>query len=219
MQMRYIVGSIAVAGSMLLAGTVGAFADDAMSSGVCATIAKAKFEQWRQVRLLVQRTKTFADGETKNDELIVTENTAYKLDRGGWTSAGITLYERAVPSPKNILTNMKLADCSQDGHDVVDGQPAMLYSYTYLPDGGGYVAHGRMWISEATNLPVREEFQEPAPPANAKIAKAISATYLYNDDVHIPQTAQLSNSQRLWNNAAVVRNMQTGGGGLGGPQQ
>ena len=68
-------------------------------------------------------------------------------------------------------------------------------------------------------LPVREAFVEPAPPANARIAKAIEATYRYNGNVAVPTAAELAEARRLTNNQAVVRNMQSGGGGLGGPQQ
>jgi len=218
MRNRIILSSLAMAGTILLAGTVGAAADSAMPQGACATIASAKFQQWRQMRMLMQRSKTFADGRTTNDELILTENTAYKNGHGGWTSAGITLRERAVPSPKQILHDMRLAECTQGAHETVDGTSATVFDYSYLPDDGGYVAHGRMWISDVTGLPVREELDEPAPPANDKVAKTIMATYLYNADVQIPRGAEVANSQRLWNNAAAVRNMQGSLNG-GGPAQ
>ncbi len=210
------LGSLAIAGSFLLAATVSA----AAQSDACATIASAKFNQWRQVRLEVQRAKTFTDGSVVKDDLIVTQSTAYKKDGGAWTSAGITLRERAVPSPKQILHDMRLDQCTQAGHDTVNGAPATVYTYSYLPDRAGFVAQGRLWISDVSGLPLREEFQEPAPPANQKIAKAISASYIYNDDVEIPRSAEVANDLRLYNNASVVRNMQSGSsGGLGGAEQ
>ncbi len=222
MKTRYSLASLAIAGSFVVAGTIGAAAQSAMpaTSDACATIATAKFNQWRQMRLRIERSKTFADGSVVNDDLIVTENTAFKKDGSGWTSAGITLRERAVPSPKRILRDMRLGQCTQSGQETVDGQSAMIYTYSYLPDDAGYTAQGRIWISEATGLPLREDFQEPSPPANQKIAKAISATYTYNDDVHIPRGAEVANAQRLFNTASAVRNMQSGtAGGLGGAQQ
>lgn len=214
MEKRAIFGSVVILGGALL--TVPAFAD---SSVDCSVIAKAKYQQWEQPRLLIDRSKTFEDGTTRTDMLIVTERTAYKEDGGSWTSAAISLPERAIRSPDDIMRAMRLGECSKGQSVQVSGQSATVYNYTYTTDANGYTANGTMWISDTTGLPVREDFAETAPPANAKIAKAISATYLYNADVVVPGRAEVSESRRLNNNAAVVRNMQTGGGGLGGPQQ
>jgi hypothetical protein len=218
MNTPYRLGSLAIAGSFLLAATVSAAAQSA-TSDACATIASAKFNEWRQVRLEVQRAKTFTDGSVVNDDMIVTQSTAYKKDRGTWTSAGITLRERAVPSPNKILHDMRLGQCTQAGHDTVNGAPATVYTYSYLPDRAGFVAQGRLWVSDVSGLPLREEFQDPSPPANQKVAKAISATYTYNDDVEVPRGAEVANDLRLYNNASAVRNMQSGGSGVGGAEQ
>src|ERR1700722_148245 len=156
--MHYGLASLAITGSILLAGAVDAFAQQAGTSDACATIASAKFNQWRQMRLDVQRAKTFADGSVVNDELIVTGNTAYKTDHGSWTSAGITLRERAVASPKQILHDMRLGQCTQAGHDTINGTAATIYTYSYLPDDAGFVAQGRLWISDVSGGPVGGEF-------------------------------------------------------------
>ena len=74
-----------------------------------------------------------------------------------------------------------------------------------------------MWISDATCLPLKEEMQDPAPPANAMVANAIAATYTYNDDVQVPAGAELADSTRLFNAAQLLRHLQSGSGtGLGG---
>ena len=74
-----------------------------------------------------------------------------------------------------------------------------------------------MWISDATGLPLKEEMQDPAPPANAMVANAIAATYTYNDDVQVPAGAELADSTRLFNAAQLLRHLQSGSGtGLGG---
>ena len=130
------------------------------------------------MRLEVQRSKTFTDGAVVNDELIVTENTAYKRDGGNWSSAGITLRERAVPSPKRILRDMRLAECSQAGHDPTKSTGRLPQS---TPTAISLTTRGLSPKGES-GFPTcsgiascAEEFQEPAPPANQKIAKAISA--------------------------------------------
>ena len=217
MTKRCVLGSIAVLGSLLVVGP--ALADP---SGDCAAIAQAKFEQWRQPRLFIDRSKTFEDGHVATDAMIVTENTAYYHETTRpWTSAGITLRERAVGSPQKILHDMRLAECTKGLSTTKDGQPATAYQFSYLPGDDGTLANGTVWISDQTGLPVHEEFSQSAPPpANQKVAKTISATYRYNADVQVPRGAELADQQRLNNNWSVVRNMQSGSaGGLGGPQQ
>jgi len=219
MTKRGLLGSVAIVGSVLIGAP--AFAQSAGASPVCAQIANAKFQEWRQPKLFIDRSKTFENGSTGTDKMIVTENTAYyKDDDRSWTSAGITLRERAVGTPEKILRDMRLAECSKGASANIAGQAATLFTFDYIPGDDGTVASGKMWIADATGLPVREEFTQSAPPpANQKVAKAISANYTYNADVMVPHGAELADSLRLYNNWAVVRNMQSGGGGLGGPQQ
>jgi len=62
-----------------------------------------------------------------------------------------------------------------------------------------------------TGLPLREEMQDPAPPANAMVAMAISAVYEY--DVAIPRGAELADSSRLNQTDQLMRNIQSGVGG------
>lgn len=216
MTKRYVFGSIAVLGSILAVGPA-----LAGPSGDCAAVATAKFEQWRQPRLMVDRSKTFEDGHTMNDAMIVTENTAYYREAmRPWTSALITVRERAIGSPEKVLRDMQLADCTKGTSGTEDGQPANVYTFNYQPGSDGTIASGTLWINAQTGLPIHEEFSQSAPPpANQKVAKTISASYRYNDDVKVPRGAELADSQRLNNNWAVVRNMQSGGQGLGGPEQ
>lgn len=219
MSKQSILGSVAIVGSVFIGAS--AFAQSMDLSPVCAQIATAKFQEWRQPKLFIDRSKTFENGSTQTDKMIVTENTAYyKDDNRAWTSAGITLRERAVGSPQKILRDMRLAECTKGASVDDGGQPATVYTFDYLPGDDGTAASGKIWISDATGLPVREEFSQSAPPpANRKVAKTISATYHYNTDVMVPRGAELADQQRLNNNWAVVRNMQSGGQGLGGPQQ
>ncbi|HUO91961.1 MAG TPA: hypothetical protein VMU22_03525 [Rhizomicrobium sp.] len=216
MTKRYVLGSMAVLGSILAVGPALAAASDD-----CKAIATAKFEEWRQNRLFIDRSKTFEDGRVVKDSMIVTENTAYyRQGANPWTSAGITVRERAIQSPEKALAAMRLADCTRGSAATEDGQPAVTYTFSYLPGDDGTVASGTVWISQQTGLPLREEFTQSAPPpANQKVAKTITATYHYNSDVSVPRGAELAEQRRLNNNWAAVRNMQSGGEGMGGPQQ
>jgi hypothetical protein len=127
----------------------------APADNACMAIADAKFQQWRQERLLIQEAKTFADNSTKNDEMILTSNTAYWNRLGVWETGNITRGERAARSPDRILRIMGLIDCAKGGSDQTMGQPATLYTYHYVPDRNGFSAEGRIWISDATGLPRR----------------------------------------------------------------
>jgi hypothetical protein len=171
----------------------------------CMTLAKAKQDQWLQRRVLIQQTKTFADGSTKTIAILVTESTAYLHARTQWRSRSVAIRERGVPSAERILSVQEA------------NQAATVYVYDYLPDDKGFVAHGRMWISDATGLPLKEEMQDPAPPANAMVANAIAATYVYNGDVQVPTGAELADSTRLFDAAQLLRHLQSGSGtALGG---
>ena len=137
---KLIAHSVALAGSFIIASV--SIAAAGPMSGECATIAAAKFLEWKQPRMMVVRAKTFDDGRVSKDELIVTENTAYKRDGTLWTSAGITVRERAVASPERILKDMRLASCTKSSSGYENGEPVSVYTYAYLPDEAGYSAHG-----------------------------------------------------------------------------
>jgi hypothetical protein len=208
----------AIIGSVLL--TAPAYAMDAATPApddTCFQLAEAKHDQWLQRRVLIQQNKTFADGSTKAVAILVTENTAYLLARTQWRSRSVAVRERAVPSAGQILTAMGLTHCTKDASVQEAGHAATLYVYDYLPDDKGFVAHGRMLVSDATGLPLKEEMQDPAPPANAMVANAIAATYTYNDDVQVPAGAALADATRLFNAAQLMRRLQSGSGtALGG---
>jgi hypothetical protein len=203
----------AIVGSVLV--TVPAYAMDVAGPApddTCFQLAEAKHDQWLQRRVLIQQKKTFADGSTKDIAILVTENTAYLQARTQWRSRSVSIRERAVPSAGQILTGMGLAHCTKDATVQEANQAATLYAYDYLPDDKGFVAHGKMWVSDATGLPLKEEMQDPAPPANAMVANAIAATYSYNDDVQVPAGAELADSTRLFNAAQLMRHLQSGSG-------
>jgi len=204
-------------GALMLAVSSAQAMDTAPPSldATCMTLAEAKHDQWLQRRVLIQQTKTFADGSTKAVAILVTENTAYLQARTQWRSRAVSIRERAVPSAGQILTGMGLTHCARDAS--AQDTAATLYVYDYLPDDKGFIAHGKMWISDATGLPLKEEMQDPAPPANRMVANAIAATYTYNDDVQVPAGAELADSTRLFNAAQLMRHLQSGSGtGLGG---
>lgn len=176
----------------------------------CMVLAQAKHDQWMQHKVLIQQTKTFADGSTKDVTIVVTENTAYMKRWNSWRSARASMPDRQVPPAEKILAAMGLGECSKG--EPVQQENATVYSYSYVPDDHGYVAHGKMWISNASGLPLREEMQDPAPPANAMVATAITASYQYNDDFVVPPGAEKAEATRLFDASQLLRHLQSGSG-------
>jgi hypothetical protein len=187
----------------------------APSNDECRIVAAAKYDQWRQQRVLIAMTKTFSDGSIKNDEIIVDGNTAYGMHRGSWNSG--TMKARSAPSVTQILDAMGLDLCAKDSSVKEGARAATLYTYSYRPDADGFVAHGRIWIGDETGLPLREELKESAPPANQMVATAISATYQYGSEFEIPADAEKAESTRLFLTASSLRHAQGGFGGGAGP--
>lgn len=185
--------------------------DHTPSYDTCRVVATAKYDQWRQQRVLIDMVKTFSDGSIKNDEIIVDINTAYGLHRGVWRTGNLTMRARNAPSISQVLDNMGLALCARDSAVREGDQAATLYTYSYKPDSNGFVAHGKIWIADESGLPLREEMNETAPPANQMVATAISATYHYGNFA-IPAGAERAESTRLFDVRQLLGGLQGGSG-------
>jgi hypothetical protein len=194
--------SLATAGGLFLGSP--ANADQAMVSGqhpsACAVVAMAKYQQWVQPKLMIVQTNTFGDGSRKGMQLIVTQDSAYARFGSLWHSANVTRGERGVANPALLATKMGLASCEKGGGVQEAGAPATVYTYSYAPDSNGTVSKGTIWLSDATGLPLRQEFEQAGPLANSRVAATIETTYAYNDDVTVPHGAELAENTRLFRN-------------------
>jgi hypothetical protein len=202
MQKQFVSGMLAAAGIILFGS--GASADpapaDASLPSACEAVALAKFQQWTQSRLMVEQTNTFADGSKRGLELIVTEDTAYARLGRRWITANVTRPERGVATPQLLAKRMGLATCTKGDHVQEGGVAATVYTYTYTPDNDGTVSKGTLWVSDATGLPLRQEFDQNGPLANSRVATTIETSYVYNDDVTVPRGAELAENTRLFRN-------------------
>jgi hypothetical protein len=200
MRKIYALGVLALGGIPFAAHAAFASSDPAAvtASATCMAVAEAKFDQWQQPRLLIRKTKSFAKGNQLEDEMIVSANTAYGLHLGHWSSGNITRPQRGAHSADRVLAHMGLAECDDGGTTHMSGQPVKVYNFTYVPDRDGFAAHGTIWISQSTGLPLREDLHEAGPPANRMVATDISATYAYNADVEIPAEAEGAEQTRLF---------------------
>jgi hypothetical protein len=195
------ISSLAVAGGIVFCGAEQAKADAPdVSADMCGAVALAKFLQWTQAKLMVEQTNTFADGSKRGMELIVTENTAYARFGHFWKTANVTRPERGVANPQLLAKKMGLAICAKSDHVQAAAGPATVYTYSYKPDDDGTVSKGTLWVSDATGLPARQEFDQNGPLATSHMATTIETTYAYNDDVTVPRGAELAENTRLFRN-------------------
>jgi hypothetical protein len=182
----------------------------------CLVVAGAKVAQWTQTPLLIRETKTFGDGTAKSSEAIFTVNQAYAHYVGRlWHTAQILVPERSIKSPEIAAKKMRLDACSLVGAADVNGVPAHLYTFRYLPDADGSVSEGRIWIGDATGLPLRQELYLNAAHPDPQKPVQISAVYVYGDTVTVPSGAQLAEYDRRSRTQQWVKAMQEGRGYVG----
>lgn len=188
-----------------LAISVSAHADPA----ACMKVAAAKFSQWAQKQVMVDESRTFGDGSTKQDYLIFTQNTVYGRHNNSWSSLPVTRGQRSAGSPELAAKAMGLAECNELGTSNEGGRIVTAYAYTYTPDAYGNGATGKIWIANDTGLPVRQEMQMTGKPANAAVAQLVSTRYTYNEAVLVPVAAQRADVERRLIAYKWLTNLQT----------
>jgi len=194
--------SVLIASVFLASLAFGAAQAEPMSDA-CMKVANAKMAEWSQASLLRDRMDTYEDGSNLNTEVIFTENGMFHLVKGIWRTGQATRHQRSAGSPSSVIHNMGLTECSADGADNVDGQKTLVYSYEQGPD-----MKSRLWISQATGLPLRAEINQK--PARYDIPAKIVMTYMFNDDVHLPKAAELRNDMRMKYSQDWLRYMASG---------
>lgn len=166
-------------------------------------VADAKLQEWNQARLMRDRMDTYANGSTLDTQIIFTENGMFQLVKGVWRTGQATRHQRSAGSASSVAHNMGFTGCSADGADNIDGQKALVYSYEQGPD-----MKSRVWVSEATGLPLRTEISQT--PERYDIPAKIVMTYVYNDDVRLPKDAELRNWMRMNRSQDWLKYMATG---------
>jgi hypothetical protein len=177
------------------------------SADACADVALAKFKQWTQPRVQADQTNTYGDGSKKSRELIVTENAAYVQSGSIWVTGNITRAERGVASPEMLEKNMGLASCAKGDRVQQGGQSVTVYILHYQPDRDGISSLGTLWVSDATGLPLRQEFQLNGPVNHPRIATTMESSYIYNDDVTVPTSAKLADTVRRFREGGMLNGM------------
>lgn len=160
------------------------------SSGACEAIAQAKVREWNQAKLMRDRMDTMADGTMRPSVLIFTENGMFEKVRGLWRTGQATRHQRSAGSAEYVIRRMGLTDCSNAGMFDVDGEKATAYDYAQDDD-----MKSRIWISDATGLPIRVEIAQGAGKDNRPVK--VSMRYIYNDDVKVPPDAERRNNLRM----------------------
>jgi hypothetical protein len=159
-------------------------------------VAMAKHSQWTQDRVLIHETRTFADGSKKEYEAIFTESNSYGHEIGKpWLSTNIVRSTRAIQPVDMLAKDMGLTECEAVGKSSQAGGTASVIAFGYVPTAYFTNASGKIWISDATGLPVHQEYRQDGN-ADAKIAVAVTSDFFYGDDVKVPSDARRADEFR-----------------------
>jgi hypothetical protein len=176
---------------------------NASSGDACLAIAQSKVLEWNQAKLLRTRTDTMADGKLRPSVMIFTENGMFEQVRGLWRTGQALRNQRVAGSTESVMKRMGLSDCASAGADELDGQKAFVYVYSQDPD-----IKAKIWISDATGLPLRVELQQSPGKDNNPVK--VSMRYAYNDNVQVPHAAELRNWMRMNRSQDWLKYMATG---------
>lgn len=189
------------------------------ASDPCLSVAEAKFSQWAAPRMMIQETQTFADGTNQKIEAIFTEDSAYAHVVGRpWMTVNHSRGQRHTLSPEKLVKSMGLTDCTREGSARDEGQATSLYTYDYRPDENANHVSGKIWISDSTALPMRQELSQELETAHHRIPVAISARFSYGDAVKVPTDARRADElRRFWTQEHFSLGAPVGGEGLGTP--
>jgi hypothetical protein len=163
---------------------------NASPGDACLAIAQSKVLEWNQAKLYRDRMDTMADGKIRPSVMIFTENGMFEQVSGLWRTGQALRHQRVAGPVDSVMKRMGLRDCSSAGEDDVNGQKASVYTYSQDPD-----IRAKIWISDATGLPLRVELQQS--PGRDNNPVKVSMRYAYNDDVHVPNDAVLRNWMRM----------------------
>lgn len=202
--MKRSIQNLVLASATLLAAVLPgiAMADD----DACYAIAKAKYAQWQQPRMMRDALFTMADGSTKTDEVIFTENMLYAEQHGMWRTGPINTRQRMALSPATIEKNLGAASCQRGGHVEENGQSATVY--TYNSESDGFETTLTMLVGDSSGLPLKVEMRNAQPRGNQAVM--ISASYTYNDAVLVPARASMADIERRETWHKMLRNLQLG---------
>lgn len=185
----------------------------------CLSVAAAKSSQWAAKRMMVRETQTFADGTSRRVEAIFTDNGAYAHIVGQpWKTSNLLRGQRGVTSAEKLVKSMDLTNCELVGPAMDEKQHVLVYTYDYAPDANASQVTGRIWISDSTSRPVRQELKQETEAAHGNVPVAISARFLYGDAVQVPSDAtRADETRRFLNQEPLLLQRGVGGIGLGVP--
>lgn len=214
-----IILAAALAPMTAMASEADIAAGAGQSSDPCLSVAEAKFSQWTAPRMMIQETQTFADGTNQKIEAIFTEDSAYAHVVGRpWMTVNHSRGQRHPMSPEKLVRNMGLIDCTREGSAKDEGQATSLYTYDYRPDENANHVSGKIWISDSTALPMRQELSQELETAHHHVPVAISARFFYGDAVQVPKDARRADElRRFWTQEHFSLGAPVGGEGLGLP--
>ncbi len=143
--MRIIVTTRAIGVAAILgAAPAAAQADD------CATIMSAMFAA-AKVAYASSITTTIPGQPAKQSTVVVTGGTMYVQVNGAWHSMPYSAQEIIDRATEKAKTSKQI--CQKVGAEDLNGEAATIYSHHV--ENNRTVADGRVWISDASGLPLK----------------------------------------------------------------
>jgi hypothetical protein len=126
-----------------------------------------------------------AGGKVQLTERIATASAAYVLLSGKWHKSVVTP-QQELQTREETLREKKNMSCRYLRDEVIEGEPAALYSTHDEGDGGK--ADSQIWVSRARGLPVKRVIHLSAP--DGTIGESQITTRYEYDNARAPEGAQ-----------------------------
>jgi hypothetical protein len=92
-------------------------------------------------------------------EQYIVAGTIYVNDQGSWTqtSGGSEAISTIGSFGQSLSENLVYSDGSVIGIEVINGSPAIVYSYSTTLQGLNATAQYKLWVDQTSGLPVKSE--------------------------------------------------------------
>jgi hypothetical protein len=96
-------------------------------------------------------------------EQYIVGGTIYNYNQGGWTqtAGGGAALSTIGQFSLDLSGNLVYSDGMVAGIEVINGSPAIVYSYSTTLKGLDASAHYKLWVDQTSGLPVKSENTDP----------------------------------------------------------
>jgi hypothetical protein len=131
-------------------------------SGNIETVGQTSFKQHVDFVAPDRYHYTYVDGTGAATEMIIIGDQSYVKDGDSWKK---TDGQSSPPTLRNSYSDevMKtLSDAHFEGEQIVDGKPALVYSYHATMLVGNFPVLEKMWVAKNSGLPLKSYIENPS---------------------------------------------------------